>query len=194
MWNVREGSPRRRARLSAWAALLLGVMGCGDDPFFFNWESNPDTARLYALSRPELNLASAFDFRDRQALRLEAPHVGTSWDVAVDTDGLAFFWLLPGALGIESEAAMAPTEPGTVFVELSDAPEDTAAYVAQGRVALTQGAVYVVRTRKHSGTWGSVCNYYGKVQPLVARPETGVVEFQFDVSPICNSLELLPPS
>ncbi|MCJ7628965.1 MAG: hypothetical protein MUO50_11340, partial [Longimicrobiales bacterium] len=63
------------ARLSrAWLILALpllaAAMACDDDLYKINWEENPDTAYLYSLARPELNLLSAFDFISRIPIRI----------------------------------------------------------------------------------------------------------------------------
>ncbi len=175
------------------AALAGGVLhACDDNPFAIRWTADPDTARLYALSRPESNLVSGFDFHARRAVRIEAPATGAEWDVAVDLRDGELVWLPQAALGIPSEAALAPME-GETFESAVEAPEDTTLYVSAAPVPIATGRVYAVRTRRHRGTFGTICNYYGKVEALLADAASGTVTFRFDVSRVCNSRDLIPP-
>ncbi len=174
-------------------ALSTGLLAaCDDNPFAIRWALDPDTVQLYALSLPESNLVSGFDFHARRPVRIEAPTTGHEWDVAVDRRGGELAWLPQSALGIPSEAALAVLEVQS-FDAAVEAPEDTTAYVSRDPVPIRVGRVYAVRTRRHRGTFGTICNYYGKVEVLKADVPGGVVSFQFDVSRICNSRDLIPP-
>lgn len=172
----------------AGAALLAA---CDDDPFNISWVENPDTVELYVLSRPETNLLSAFDFFSRIPKRLEAPTTGDLWDLAVDYRDGRFVWLPPGAMGIESDAAVA-TLGGHSWLTAREAPADTALYVSDEPIPIDFDPIYVIRTRLHQGAWG-VCNYYGKIEVLATDSIIGTVRFQFDVNRICNSRDLVPP-
>ena len=176
--------------------VVLGAAGvlaaCDDNPFLIRWVEDPDTVRLYALSLPEPNLVSGFDFHLRRAVRIEAPNTGDDWDLAVDRREGTLVWLPAAALGIPSEAALAILE-GETFVSAIEAPEDTARYVSDAPVPIVPGRVYVIRTRRHRGTFGTICNYYGKIEPLSTDVAAGTVRFQFDMSRICNSRDLIPP-
>ena len=60
-----EPRPGRRSAAGfaiAAAVLTVGLGACGDDPFAFRWNDVPDTAQIYSLARPELNLPSGFSF------------------------------------------------------------------------------------------------------------------------------------
>lgn len=164
---------------------------CGDDPFDIPWVENPDTVELYVLSRPESNLLSALDFLSRIPKRLEAPTTGDLWDLAVDYRDGQFVWLPPGAMGIESDAAVATLE-GHSWLSAREAPADTALYVSDAPIPISFEPIYVIRTRLHEGSW-RVCNYYGKIEVLGTDSIIGTVRFQFDVNPICNSRDLVPP-
>lgn len=173
-------------------AVSAGLLAsCGDDPFAFNWVEDPDTVDLYVLSRPETNLLSAFDFSSRIPKRLEAPTTGDLWDLTVDYRDGRFVWLPPGALGITSDAALATLE-GHTFDSAEEAPADTTAYVGDAPIPIRFDLIYVIRTRRHQGTF-SVCNYYGKIEVLETDTIVGTVRFQFDVNPGCNSRDLVPP-
>ncbi|RMH11548.1 MAG: hypothetical protein D6701_14965, partial [Gemmatimonadetes bacterium] len=64
---------------------MLLLSGCGADLFNVNWRADPDTALVYSMARPELNLPSAYDLVRRNALRVEAPNSAGRWDFALDT-------------------------------------------------------------------------------------------------------------
>ena len=167
------------------------LSACGDDPFSVRWTADPDTVRLYALSRPEPNLLSAFDFYNRVPKRLEAVGTGNQWDLVADAREGRFVWLPPGVLGISSDAALATLE-GVSFEEADRAPADTARYVMDEPVAVHLDRIYVIRTRRFRGSF-STCNYYGKIEALDMDPVAGTIRFQFDVNRVCNSLDLIPP-
>ena len=167
------------------------LAACDDDPFALNWVANPDTVELYVLSRPETNLLSAFDFFSRIPKRLEAPTTGDLWDLTVDYQDGQFVWLPPGALGITSDAALATLQ-GHTFESAEEAPADTTEYVGDAPIPIRFDPIYVIRTRRHQGTF-SVCNYYGKIEVLETDSVIGTVRFQFDVNRICNSRDLVPP-
>ena len=170
-----------------------GLIACDDDPFQFRWEADADTARLFALSRPELNLPSAFDFFARLPVRLEAPTTGDDWDVAVDVQDGALVWLPPRALGVPSDAGMAVLDEQD-FLAARQAPRDTARYVTDAPIPVRTGEIYVIRTRLIPGAFGTLCTYYGKIEALELDPVQGEMTFQFDVSQSCNNRSLVPPS
>ena len=185
-------SSRSRTAVFAVVALWTVAAGCGDDPFQIRWSENPDTALLYSLARPELNLVSGFNFRSRLPVTVESATSTGTWDMAVDTRGGEIVLLPPGALGISSEAAVAELE-GRTFEEVIEAPEDTAAYVSTEPVLARMGSVYVIRTNESIGGFGRRCVYYYKLEPLAIDPQGGTLRFVFDGSPVCNDLSLIPP-
>ncbi len=165
---------------------------CDDDPFAVRWTADPDTVRLFALSRPEPNLVSGYDFYPRRAVRIEAPTTGDDWDLALDFRDGEFVFLPPAALGLSSRAGLAVLE-GATFESATEAPSDTTAYTTDAPVPVRLGRIYVIRTRRHSGFWGTLCHYYGKIEPLASDPNSGSLHFQFDLSQACNDLDLVPP-
>jgi hypothetical protein len=179
--------------LLSFLLLLPGLWGCDDDPFKIMWELRPDTVLLYSLARPEMNLNSAFDFIRRNAVRVEAPSAVGEWDVAVDTQNGAIVLVPPGAIGVaKSRAAIAPVD-DTTFDEIRRAPSDTTLYIGDRPVVMEVGQLYVIRTRQKQGSYGSLCVYYGKFEPLFLDPEEGRLSFIYDVSPVCNDRKLVPP-
>ena len=182
----------RRAILTLVAVVSVGgIAACGDDPFLIRWELDPDTVLLYSLARPEFNLLSGFNFRQRIGVTVEDATATGTWDLAVDTRGGQIVFLTPQVLGVDSRAGIAPL-PGKTF-DIRRAPEDTAAYVTDEPVPVTVGTLYVVRTNQTLGSFGTRCQYYYKVMPLAADPQQGTVTFMYDGSPVCNDFKLIPP-
>jgi len=175
------------------AALLVGLTGCGDDPFAFDWDDSPDTVLLYSLARPELNLVSAFNFFDGLEVRVEAANATGTWDVALDTRDGQLVLLPPGALGIASKARIATLQ-GMSFKDIVEAPEDTLVYEASEPAPLNTGTIYVVRTNRRRGSFGSSCVYYAKLEPLIIDVPGGALTFRFVSSPLCNSRDFIPPN
>ena len=175
------------------AALLVGLVACGDDPFSFNWSDAPDTVLLYSLARPELGLESGFSFVPPPSMTsIESPNATGTWDMAIDTQGGQLVMLPPGALGITSRARIAAL--GSVdFDEVVEAPGDSLVYVADDPVPVTDAAVYVVRSNRSVSGFGSSCVYYAKVQPVTIDVVGGTLLFRYVASPICNSRDLIPP-
>ena len=62
--------------------LLTNLTGCSrDNPFDLKWtEAKPDTALIYSLSRPEMNLPSGFDLVERTTVTIEESDVTGTWD------------------------------------------------------------------------------------------------------------------
>jgi len=176
-------------------AALVGsttLSGCGDS-FERAWLSSPDTVGLFSLARPELNLPSAFSFYERTTYRVEGPGATGAWDVALDTRGGALVLLPPSVLGINSRAGIAPLD-GAVFLEVDQAPSDTASYVKSEPVPVQIGRIYVVQSGVTPGTFGGTCVRYAKMEPLEMDAEAGYLSFLFDANPICNDRRLIPPN
>lgn len=188
--------PRRRKGLPALAAVLValavGASACGDDPYAIDWVVDPDTVVLHALSSPAMNLPSGFDFYNRVSVVVEGAAATGQWDMAVDSRSGKLVLLPPGALGVSSKAQVAPLK-GRSFDEVTEAPADTALYVARAPVPVEMGTVYVWRSRQSYGYYGTSCVYYSKMEPLAMDPEGGTLTFVFDASPACNDRSLIPP-
>lgn len=176
----------------------MGLAACNEDPFAFDWYDTPDTTFLFSLARPELNLASGFNFYERATnvsdgkVRVEEPGATGNWDVAVDTQGGSLVLLPPGALGITARAAVAAVS-GVAFDDIQQAPGDTLLYELNDPVPVVAGSVYVVRTNRQGGSFGSSCVYYAKLEPVVIDVAGGRLTFRFIASPICNNRELVSP-
>jgi hypothetical protein len=179
----------RAGRLLALAG-ILALPGCEDSFADPTWVALPDTAILFSLARPELELESAFNFYERRTVALERPGAATVWDVALDTRGGQLVLIAPGALGITSRARVT-TLPGMTFAEVQEAPLDTLAYTATTPVPLSTSSVYVIRTAGSAQCGGG--SFYAKMQPLAIDVASGRLEFVYDSSPFCNDRRLVPP-
>lgn len=196
--DVRSGKPRPAGKARfLWALilfpLLAPVTACDDDLYTINWEERPDTAYLFSLARPELNLLSAFDFISRIPVKIESPNATGRWDMVLDTKDGGLVLLPPEAVGIPSSKARIIPMGDVDFEDVRKAPSDTTKYIGDEAVPVQVGHVYVIRTRQQSGGYGQLCVYYGKFEPLEQDIATGTMSFLFDVSPVCNSRKLYPP-
>jgi len=182
----------RRAPM-ALPLLFLLALGCDDDFFQINWQESPDTVLLYSLARPELNLFSGFDFLGRSGVRIESPSAVGEWDMALDTRDGNLVFLPPGAVGLESSTAAIAPMGNMAYEDLKKAPRDTTLYVKDQPVPVNVGELYVIRSRRAAGAYGSRCNYYGKFVPISKDMADQKVTFYFDISPVCNDRKLIPP-
>lgn len=192
--SLRPLARRRRlpALVAALAVGMIGVTASCDDPYAIDWSLSPDTVLLYALTRPERNLPSGFDFYNRATVVLEHPDATGTWDMAVDVREGKVVLLPPGALGIDSKARVAALK-GRSFADVTEAPADSALYSARQPVPVEMGTIYVWRSRQQYGAYGTSCVYYSKMEPLVIDAAGGTLQFVYDGSPVCNDRSLLPP-
>lgn len=175
------------------AALLaaFAVAGCNDDiDLDRGWEAQIDTVTLFTVDLAEYQgLPSAYDIQATRTLRVEDPAATGSWDFALTGGVDAPLTLTPlGAFfDVVSNAGIAPIENRT-FEEVESAPSDSAAYVVDGTVTLTEGLVYVVRSRQSSG-----CMNFAKLETLDIDQAAGVLTFHLMANPSCNDRALIPP-
>ncbi len=192
MNHTRVARSKWPAAVAAAAALLTGLVGCSDDPFAFDWSDTPDTVLLFSLARPELNLVSGFAFFQGMAIRIEAADATGTWDAALDTRGADLVLLPPGALGVTSGARITALQ-GVSLEDVIQAPADTMVYIADEAVPVRFGTVYVIKTNRAPGSFGSSCVYYAKLEPVVIDVPGGTLTFRYVTNPICNSQDLVPP-
>ena len=175
-------------------AYSLAGTACGSNPFELEWQASPDTALIYSLSRPELNLPTAYDLVfDRQVLIQSAGATGT-WDFALDHRGGGLALLPPGAFGIASTAQITSLGSGVRFDDVARAPTDTTLYVSDEPMMMQLGNVYALRTNRRAGAgpFSETCFFYAKLEPLVIDVENGRLTFVFDRNPLCADPELVP--
>jgi hypothetical protein len=192
--ETRPGALRRWLSRSFLVLLLVpGLTACEDDIFKIRWVESPDTVILYSLARPELNLFSGFDFLGRIGVKIESPQAVGNWDMAIDTRDGDLVFLPPEAIGVRKSEAAIVAMGDMAYEDLKKAPRDTTLYVSDQPVPVNVGELYVIRSRKASGTYGSSCSYFGKFVPLAKDIEAGSISLMFDMSPVCNDRKLIPP-
>ena len=175
-------------------AYTLASTACGSNPFALDWQVSPDTAFVYSMSRPELNLPTAYDLVfENQVLIQNAGATGT-WDFALDHRGGGLALLPPGVFGIPSTAQITSLGSGLRFEDVARAPTDTTLYVSDEPMMMELGNVYVMRTHRRTaaGPFGETCFFYAKLQPLEIDVEEGILTFVFDRNPLCSDPELVP--
>ncbi len=178
-------------RLLVLPSLLFSV-ACSDDIFRLRWSSDPDTALVYSLARPELNLPSGFDFVNRTAVEIQAPGATGSWDFALDTQGGQLVMVPPTVYGITSEARITVI-PGMRFEDVQKAPSDTSRYTGTEAVPVSLGNTYVFQTHLARDRFGQLCRFFAKLEPLALDVQLGTMRFVFDRNPLCEDLDLIPP-
>ncbi|MFV2006501.1 MAG: hypothetical protein ACC667_03600 [Longimicrobiales bacterium] len=175
-------------------AYTLASSACGTNPFAIDWQSSPDTAIVYSLSLPELNLPTAYDLVFvRQVMIQNAGATGT-WDFALDNRGNGLALLPPGVFGITSTAQITSLGSGLRFEDVTRAPTDTTLYVSDEPVMMELGNVYALRTHRRAGAgpFSETCFFYAKLEPLVIDVENGILTFVFDRNPFCSDPDLVP--
>lgn len=127
------------------------------------------------------------------SVRIEAANATGTWDAALDTRGADLVLLPPGALGVNSSARIAALQDMSLE-DVTRAPADTLVYIADEPVPVRFGTVYVVKTNRATGSFGSSCVYYAKLEPVVIDVPGGTLTFRYVTNPICNSQDLVPPN
>jgi hypothetical protein len=185
-------SSMRSLALAAIIGTSAGVAGCSGNPFQLNWSASPDTALIYSLTRPEINLPSGFDFALRNTVEIQKPGSTGNWDVLLDTEAGELVLRAPGFYEIDSEARIAVFE-NMSFDQILKAPRDTADYISDRGVPMRLGTTYVIQTHLSTDRFGQRCRFYAKMEPLVLNVAQGTMEFLFDRNPLCEDLDLVPP-
>lgn len=172
------------------AAMVLAA--CSDPLGPQPWDATPDTVSLFTASRPDLlGFPSAYDFVNLTPVRIEATSAPGNWDLAVTGQGPLQFVPAGAFQGQTSRAGIA-TITNSTFEALAKAPTDTAAFTSQP-VTLTQGGVYVVRSRRAPCSF-STAVHYAKVKVVSIDAASGLVRFAVVRNPYCNDRSFVPPT
>jgi len=181
----------------ALAIAALIFTGCEDPYGPDDWVAIPDTVDLFSLGRPEYHgLPSAYDLLSGfhgQRVAVETPGSSGNWDfVLTESDGKLY--LSPAGiikdLGLGS--GIAPL-PGETFESVTKVPGAAARYQDTTSVALEEGVVYAVRSRRYYGLVGESCVLYGKLAPIDIDHAAGVLRFEIIRNPNCNDRSMIPP-
>lgn len=172
-------------------AVALGASAC-DDPFS-GLERDPveGTGVIYSLARAEnIGYPSAFDLTPMQPREvvIEDPQSGGAWDIALSEEDGAFV-LVPSAAEVGAGNGAIVRYTDMSYVALTEAPGDTAVYERAQAVPLTMDAVYVVRSRRRSG---SRCVHFSKLRPTELDEAEGRLTFEYLMNPNCNDRNLEP--
>lgn len=183
----------RNAFLVLLATCAAAAMGACDDEFRFLPDMRTDTATLFSLAVPELNLPSAYSlgslFRGPQILETVDPGI---WDIAIDTQDGALVIVMPADFGLVTRARITTLPDNPAFETVVEAPRDTTVYMATGPVTLSTAEVYVIRSHEEQGTFGARCTYFTKLQPLRLDVAAGEVDFISTTNANCNDRRLVP--
>jgi hypothetical protein len=184
-------------RQYSWIPLVavLTAAAC-DDPFGPQlWDATPASMTLYSASRAEyVGLVSAVDVVSQPVspVAIEAPGATGNWDfVLLDgPDGLMFSSSSEAFEGAPTGARIAVIT-NTSFLDVTEAPSDTAAY-SRGPVPLRTDVVYVIRSRRAGCGFTSGVRY-AKLQPIEVDPVAGTFRFAIVRNPYCEVRSLVPP-
>ncbi len=170
---------------------LLPLVGCGNStgPIVVPNPAEPTEVVLYDFLTGDLLDPSAFDLIFQRAVRTD---VEIGWDFVVFTDleGVPVARPRGGFLNSEEEDDSGIRTMGSSFEGTVEAPETD--YVQDGTVALAEGDVFVVRSRRNP-SYGTVrCRYYGKFEVLAIDPEAGSITFRHLINPNCERRDLEP--
>ena len=188
-----DGRWPRSAVLAVAIAFGAVVIGACDDEFSFGPDIRTDTATVYSLAVPELNLPSAYSFgslfRGPQILETVEPGI---WDLAIDTQNGVLVAVLPADFGLITRTRITTLPNDPVFETVVEAPQDTLVYSAVGPIPLSTSEVYVMRSHEEQGTFGARCTYFTKFQPTRLDLAAGVVDFISATNANCNDRRLVP--
>ena len=182
----------RTYRAFAPIALALALASCNEEPDFGfdEWEAEIDTVALYSVDHPDYQgLPSVYDLHATRALRIEDPGVTGGWDFALTGGGSSPLRFTPlGAFfEVDNNAGIATVGDRT-FEELEIAPADADDYVTDESVVVTEGALYVVRSRRSSS-----CMNFANLDVLETDQAAATLSFRITANPRCNDRALVPP-
>jgi hypothetical protein len=188
--------PGRRVHKLLRLIPLVALLTACDDPFGPQfWNATPTTLSLFSVSRVEYTgMVSAVDlFVDPvRAVPIEAPGATGNWDFALVEPAGGGMVLVPvdELTGVNSRARIAVLR-NVNFLDVLEAPRDTAAYTA-GPVVLETGVVYIVRSRR--GPCGfSTGHRYAKMLPVEIDAVRGIARLAIVRNPYCDDRSLIPP-
>jgi hypothetical protein len=187
------GRTLRSLRILPLAAVFM-LAAC-DDPFGPQlWNANPRELTLYSASRVEYTgMVSALDLASDPvaAIAIEAPGATGNWDVVLVDQGGTLALAPAGYFsGVSARSAIATIQ-NRAFIDVTEAPRDTAAY-SQAPVPLRTDVVYVIRSRR--AACGFTAGYrYAKVQPIEIDQQRGIFRFAIVRNPYCDDRALVPP-
>lgn len=118
-----------------------------------------------------------------------------AWDFAVRIRDGQLVLIPARGIGVESSAQLRASITralsGETFAGLREAPGQST-FVSDSAVVLTEGAVYVARSRDVISRFGSACPQYAKLSPLDVDVETGRATIDIVTNVGCADPRLVP--
>jgi hypothetical protein len=175
-------------------AAVFALAACSDPWGPQPWAAIPVEITLYSASRPEyVGLVSALDLGSEptSGVAIEAPGATGQWDVVlVEQNGVLSLAPAGWFEGMTSRAAIATIE-NRAFIDVTEAPRDTAAY-SRAPVQLRTDVVYVLRSRRVQCGF-TAGHRYAKMQPIEVDQARGIFRFAVVRNPYCDDRALVPP-
>lgn len=187
-------------RLNRFAGVVLAcfttLIGC-DDPSGIDFSPMlvQDTVVIAAPLPQNAALPTALDITGDNSGSVgggrfpERPSDAQNWDFAVRIRDGQLALVPARAIGLDSRAAITQPLVGETFEGLREAPGQST-FTSTEHVVLTEGAVYVARSRETSGGFLGVCVQFAKLSPLEVDVEQGLVTLQIVTNEQCGDPRL----
>ncbi|MFV1987156.1 MAG: hypothetical protein ACC682_07730 [Gemmatimonadota bacterium] len=168
-------------------ALGLTVSACNDpfSGFLLDVPDTPSDAMLFDFETGRLQDPSAFDVVGNTVAR---PDQTTQWDFVFRIVN-GFGQLLPFSALTDSLHEAGLIKATMSFEEVLSAPDE--GYEQQSAVAITEGDVFIVRSRRDR-TQFLICSQYMKMEILEIDLEAGTLMLRYLRNPNCGDQVLQP--
>ncbi len=185
----------RLTRLPLLAAAVF-TAAC-DDPFANPaWSDVPDTVTVFSAYRPEYaGMPSAINLTGNflSLVAIEDLGAATEWDFMLGDAAGALLWIPSSVVpGQEDSRSSIAAMDASSLDEVTRAPEPTADRYTKEPVALEEGAVYVLRSRRSSTCYVRGSNY-AKMKVIALDFALGTAELEIVRNPYCDNRDLVPP-
>ncbi|MHB1167923.1 MAG: hypothetical protein ACYC28_01415 [Longimicrobiales bacterium] len=185
----------RLTRLPLLAAALL-TAAC-DDPFANPaWSDVPDTVTVFSAYRSEyagrpsaINLTGNF----LSLVAIDELGAALEWDFMLGEEGGDLLWIPSSVVpGREDSRSSIASMDAMSLEEVRRAPEPNGDRYTKEPVALEEGAVYVLRSRRSSTCYIRGSNY-AKMKVVDLDFALGTAEIEIVRNPYCDNRDLVPP-
>lgn len=184
-----RGRTGRRSRGVLWLAAVALGLGCGDafERLLGPVPEEPTEVTLVDFRTGPLTEPSAFDLIGARAVRVDQT---SQWDFLyfLLAAGVAELRPFEAVTGSFSEAGLQKVS--TSFEATTLAPEE--GYLTDEPVAVEEGDVLVVRSRRDPAFAGLRCRRFGKLEILRVEPATATLTFRHLINPNCERRGLVP--
>jgi hypothetical protein len=179
-------------------AVVAFLAGCEDST---GLDLNPvlvsDTVTVAAPLPQTAGLPTALDVTSDGAFGInggrfpELIRDALQWDFAVRIQSGQLVLVPAQGIGVTgSRAALTPPIAGAVFEDLREAPGQRT-FSVDSAIAMVEGAVYVARSREATGSFGSACVQFAKMQALDVNVAAGTVHFRVVTNERCGDPRLV---